>query len=130
MTTPVQTIQAIYDAFGRGDIPFILSQLDTNVVWEFEAPAVLSFGGIRRGTSETLGFFEGIAKDHDNPKLTITDIFADGDKVAAFGRYETDMKATGKHVSTPLAHFWTLSGGKVTRYVNYINTAAFVEASS
>jgi uncharacterized protein len=130
MSNPVQTIQAIYDAFGRGDIPFILDQLDPGVVWEFEAPAILSFGGIRRGPAEVVGFFEGIAAEHDNPKLAISDVFGDGGKVAAFGRYDATMKATGKAVSSPLAHFWTFRDGKVIRYVNYINTAAFVEAAA
>ena len=124
-----QTVHAIYEAFGRCDIPFILSQLDNDVVWELEAPDVLGFAGIRRGPAEVVGFFEGIAKEHASPKLTISDVFAGGDKVAAFGRYDVTMKATGKPVSTPLAHFWTFHNGKVTRYVCYLNTAAFVEAA-
>lgn len=128
-TNNIQTVRAIYDAFGRGDVPTILNQLSADVVWEFEAPSILSFGGIRKGPAEVVGFFEGIVKEHTNPQLAISDVFGDGDKVAAFGRYEATMTATGKHVSTPLAHFWTFHDGKVTRYVNYINTAAFVEAS-
>ena len=120
----------MYAAFGRGDIPFILSQLDDNVVWEVEAPATISFAGIRRGPSQVVGFFEGIVKDHNDPKLSISDVFADGDKVAAFGRYDVTMKSSGKPVSSPVAHFWTFRNGKVTRYVNYINTAAFVEAAA
>jgi ketosteroid isomerase-like protein len=121
----------MYDAFGRGDIPFIFSRLDSNVLWEFEAPPSLSFGGIRRGPGEAVGFFEGIGKDHADPRLTITDLFSDGaSKVAAFGRYDATVITTGKRVSTPLAHFWTFQDGKVIRYVNYINTAAFVEAAA
>jgi ketosteroid isomerase-like protein len=130
MPNPIETVQAIYAAFGRGDIPFILSQLDESVVWEFEAPASLGFSGIRRGPKEVVGFFEGIGNEHADPKVTISDVFGSGDKVAAFGRYDVTMKATGKPVSSPLAHFWTFHNGKVTRYVNYINSAAFVEASS
>src|SRR5882724_53359 len=113
LPNPTETIHAIYDAFGRGDIPFILGQLDANVVWEFEAAAVISFGGIRRGPAEVAGFFEGIAKDHVDPKLAISDVFADGDKVAAFGRYDATIKATGKRVSTPLAHCWTFHNGRI-----------------
>ena len=30
----VETVKAIYDAFGKGDVPFILSCLDENVGWE------------------------------------------------------------------------------------------------
>ena len=126
--TNLQTIRDMYAAFGRGDIPFILSKLDDDVVWESEGPAALSFSGMRRGPAETLGFFEGIAKDHENIQLDMPVIFGDGDLVAAFGRYRVTMKATGKPVDTPLAHFWTLSAGKIVRYVNYSNTAAYLDA--
>lgn len=31
---PIETVQQIYAAFGRGDVPFILSQLADDVEWE------------------------------------------------------------------------------------------------
>ncbi len=118
----------MYAAFGRGDVRATLAQLDSEVSWEFEAPAELSFGGMRRGPGEVTGFFEGIAKDHLDPKLEAQHYMTHGDNVAMFGRYEATLKANGKRVSTPLAHFWTFRDGKVVRYVNYINTAAFLPA--
>ena len=130
MSNNVQTIKAMYEAFGRGDIPFIMSHLDENVVWESEGPEIISFAGIHHGHAGALRFFQAIAKDHENIKLDMPVIFADGDHVAAFGRYSVTMKATGKPADTPLAHFWTFRNGKVTRYVNYSNTAAYVEALS
>jgi len=101
LPNPTETIHAIYDAFGRGDIPFILGQLDANVVWEFEAAAVISFGGIRRGPAEVAGFFEGIAKDHVDPKLAISDVFADGDKVAALAQIK-DVDRSSKKTAAVL----------------------------
>ena len=118
----------MYSAFGRGDVPFILSHLASGVSWEFEAPAILSFGGIHHGPVEAARFFEGIVKDHADPELQIETYVVQGEHVATFGRYSATLKTTGHRVSTPLAHFWTFANGKVTRFVNYINTAAFVEA--
>lgn len=128
MSNNLQTVRDMYAAFSSGDIAFVLSCLDENVVWESEGPASLSFSGIRRGVAAATGFFEAIGNDHDNIKLDMPVIFGDGDYVAAFGRYSVTMKATGKPVDTPLAHFWTFNNGKVTRYVNYSNTAGYLEA--
>lgn len=47
MSSNIQTIHALCEAFVRWDVPFLLSHLDDNVAWEVEAPAILSFGGIR-----------------------------------------------------------------------------------
>ena len=43
------TVQELYAAFGRGDIPAILAKLADDVVWESEGPAIVSFSGIRHG---------------------------------------------------------------------------------
>ena len=128
MSTLLSTVQEIYSDFDRGDVPAILARLADDVVWETEAPAIISFSGIRRGIGEVKGFFEGIANDHSNPQLNMTEFVASGDTVAAIGRYEATMKATGKKVNTPVGHYWKFRDGKVVRYVGFINSAAFVEA--
>jgi len=48
--------------------------------------------------------------------------------VAAFGRYQATMKATGKVADTPIAHYWKVRDNKVVRYVGFINSGAFEEA--
>lgn len=124
----VQTVQEMYAAFGRGDVSGILSRLAKDVVWEFEAPAVISFAGIRHGVVETVGFFEGIAKEHADPKLEMTEFFSSGEAVAVFGRYEATVLDTGKRVSTPVAHYFKFRDGKVARCVAILNSGSLVEA--
>jgi len=127
MTENVQIVKDMYAAFGRGDIPTILGKLADDVVWEFEGPSSIAFTGVRRGVAEASGFFAGIAHDHTDPHLEIQSFIGSGDEVAAFGRYAATMKATGKRVSSPIAHYWKFRDGKVARYVNLTDTAAFVE---
>ena len=127
MSNLVSTVQEIYSAFGRGDVPAILARLADDVVWETEGPAIISFTGTRHGIAETKGFFDAIGKDHLNPVLTMTDFVGSGDTVAAIGRYEATMKATGKRVNSPVAHYWKFRDGKVARYTGFLNTAAVVE---
>jgi len=123
----ISTVQEIYAAFGLSDLQAILSPLADDVVWETEGPAIISFTGARHGIAETKGFFEAIGKDHLNPVLTMTDYVGSADTVAAIGRYEVTLKATGKRVNSPVAHYWKFRDGKVARYTGFLDTAAVVE---
>jgi ketosteroid isomerase-like protein len=58
----------------------------------------------------------------------MTEFLASGDAVAVFGRYSATVRATGVRVDTPVGHYFKFRDGKIVRYVNLINTAAFVEA--
>jgi len=130
MSELVSTVKDMYAAFGRGDIDTILNHTTDDVDWQFEAPAALSWSGMRKGRAETMGFFEGIAAEHDTPVLVIDHYFSNGDSVATFGRYDATVKATGKRVSSPVAHYFQFRDGKVCRYVNIINSGAFLEAAA
>jgi ketosteroid isomerase-like protein len=121
-------VQDLYAAFGRGDVPAILSKLAADVVWESEGPAILSFTGIRHGITETVGFFEALGAEHSDPRLTIEEYVASGNAVMTLGRYTATIRATGKKFDSPIAHYWKFRDGKVVRYVGLVNTAAAVEA--
>jgi uncharacterized protein len=128
MADATATVQELYAAFSRGDLPAILAKLSDDVVWESEGPAVISSSGIRHGRAEAQGFFEGLAKDFNDHQLTITDYVASGDTVVTLGRYTATAKASGRKVDTPIAHYWKFRDGKVVRYVGFFNTAAAIEA--
>ncbi len=91
---------------------------------------MISWGGIRKGRDEAMGFFAGIAAEHGDPKLEMTEFLESSDAVAAFGRYEATVKATGVRVDTPVGHLFKFRDGKVVRYVNLVNTGALVDAMS
>ena len=118
----------MYAAFGRGDLPAILSHLTEDVSWESEGSDRLSFSGVRTGTGGATEFFTALATDFSDPKLAMTEFFERPDAVAAFGRYQVIVNATGKTVDTPVAHFFGFRDGKVCRYINLANTGAFLEA--
>jgi ketosteroid isomerase-like protein len=126
----IESVKEMYAAFKRGDPQAILEKLDPDVQWEFEAPSEISFAGIRKGPKEASGFFDGIEKDHKEPDLEMTEFLTSADAVAAFGRYRATMKATGKRVDSPVAHLFKFRDGKVVRYVNFLNTAAFVPTAA
>ena len=121
-------IQKLYADFGRGDIPAIIAALADDVVWTLEAPAIIPFAGARKGPSEVLGFFQALGGTQANMKLTTEQWVAQGDTVATLGRYSGTVTATGKSFDSPVAHFFTIRGGKITHFVDLGDTAAFADA--
>lgn len=127
-TKNIAFIQSLYDAFRRGDLPFILKNLSEDVKWTLEGPSVLPFAGKRTGVSQVQQFFEALASGETNQRLTIESLVAQGDQVAALGRYAATVTATGRSYDSPVAHFFTVRGGKVSRFVEVAETVAPAEA--
>ena len=111
----VETIKAMYEAFGRGDVETILGLLTDDVDWSTDAaiPSAPWYGS-RHGKEEVKGFFEGIAQA--GPVTDFTPLaFAsndDGD-VMVFIRYAFTANATGRSVAMNLHHYWRFRDGKV-----------------
>jgi hypothetical protein len=129
MSKPVEIVKEMYAAFGRGDVEGVMVHLADDVVWSAEGPPAMVFTGVRHGKRETLeGFFGGIAQEHGDPKLEMTEFVSEGESVAAFGRYEVTLKKSGERVDSP-GHLFKFRGGKVVHYTNLLNTAAFMGPS-
>ena len=122
----IETVQAIYKAFGRGDVPAILNQLDDAVEWETTVPVSdVPWLQARCGKTNIVGFFESLAR------LKITrfephTIFDGGDKVLVLITFEAT--ARGQSYSFPNnGHLWQFNAaGKVVKYVHVTDTAQMI----
>ncbi|HEX4772573.1 MAG TPA: nuclear transport factor 2 family protein [Bryobacteraceae bacterium] len=128
MSDLITKVKEFYAAFSRGDIDTILKNVADDVIWEYEAPPELLNSGIRHSRQEVAEYFSAIAGQTTDHHLEMTEFFVSGDAVAAFGRYQGTIKATGIRVDTPLAHYFKFRDGKVVRHVQLANTAAMLEA--
>jgi ketosteroid isomerase-like protein len=121
-------IRKVYAAFGRGDLQEILASLTDDIEWTLEGPSILPYAGKKKGVAEVTEFFNALSGTQSDMKLTTEDLIAQGDKVATLGRYAGTVKATGKKFDSPIAHFFTIRDGKISRFVDVGDTAAMVEA--
>jgi hypothetical protein len=122
----LQTVQAMYEAFGKGDIPAILQHMDPQVDWEYIAPSVaLPWLQRRRGPAGVGAFFEAL-QGLEFHTFTPTQFFEDGDTVAVLFDLEVTVKSTGKRiVEHDEVHVWHFGpGGKVVRFRHVLDTHA------
>jgi len=121
-------IQSLYDAFSRGDLPFILDRLTEDVEWTLEGPSIIPYAGKRKGIAQVKEFFEALVGTQTNMILTMGPLMAQGDQVSGLGRYAATVVATGRSFDTPVGHFFTVRDGKISRFVDLVDTAANADA--
>jgi uncharacterized protein len=121
-------IQSIYDAFQRGDLPFILARLTDDVNWSLEGPSIIPYAGKRKGIAQVKEFFEALASTQTSIKLTMEPLMAQGDQVSGLGRYAATVVATGRSFDSPVGHFFTVRDGKISGFEDLVDTAAMADA--
>ena len=130
------TVQGIYEAFGKGDVPAILDVLADDVEWEAWEDNSAVKAGVpwmvpRHGKQEVVRFFE-TAGQMEIVDLQVLNMMEGGNQVAVEFVLEADLPAFGGgHYRDEEMHLWTFNdGGKVARLRHYVDTAKHIAASA
>ena len=118
-------VQEAYAAFGRGDVQGILDRLDDGIVWQgvYGAGANVPMAGERRGKAAVAEFFKQVATHVNFSRFEPKDFIASGDTVVTLGHY-TAKTSANKEFDSDFAMVFTMRNGKVTKFQEFLNTAA------
>ncbi|HYI10683.1 MAG TPA: nuclear transport factor 2 family protein [Thermoanaerobaculia bacterium] len=133
MSEHVATVQSLYEAFGRGDVPAILEQLSDDVRWDEWASNEAQSAGVpwmhpRVGKEGALEFFSvvGAFQFHE---FQVRSLMAGGNQVVAEVIVDATVP-TGARFRDEELHLWTFDeSGKVARFRHYIDTAKHIAAA-
>lgn len=133
MATDIDRLKNAYQTWGdskgaRTDVWMDIVNDDFVLESVAEKPAGLEFAGNRTGPASIAGYFERLAEAWHMESYTIETIFGDGDRIAMFGRCTWTFKATGKTVTTPIAHLWHFRDGKAQSCLEIFDSATAAEA--
>ncbi len=124
------TVKALYDAFGKGDVPAVLGAFDPQIQWREAENFLYADGNPYIGPQAVAeGVFQRIVSDVENFAVLPEHFVEGGDTVVVEGRYRGKMKATGTPVDAQFAHVWQLRDGKVVRFQQYTDTKQWAEAA-
>ena len=133
MNNHAATVAEIYDAFGRGDIPAILSRLAEDVRWEEWDDNHAQNAGVpwlapRRGRDGAQEFFR-VVGGLQMQDFRVLKMLAGEDSVAAEVVLEFTA-SNGARLRDEEVHLWTFGDdGKVVRMRHYVDTAKHVAAA-
>ena len=122
----VHTVEAFYTALADGDLAAALARLGDSVVWH-EAPGMpyegaAPYHGAQDVAEHVLG---PITADVDQLTLTNHEVIALGTTVACLGTYHGTAKRSGRQLTLPYLHVWTVTDGRITEFRQFTDTAAY-----
>ena len=131
----IETVQQIYEAFGRGDIAAILEGLAEDVRWEEWSTGNsaqeqdVPYMRLRSGREAVGGFFQDIQEDFDMNSFSPLAFLEGDDRVAVLIEVDLTVKSTGKRLQDHEIHLWEFApDGKVASHRNFLDTAKAIEA--
>lgn len=125
----VEVVKGAYEAFGRRDIAGLLDMMTEDVDWQTPgSPDAIPYAGPRRGRKEVEGFFSKLAETEDITNFEPREFIAQGDKVVVLGNYKGRVLANSREFDLDWLHVFTVRGGKVSGFREFVDTAALADA--
>jgi hypothetical protein len=120
----IETIRSVYEAFGRGDIDFILSQVTDDVDWaSCPGSDVAPWHGIHRGQAEVPNFFKALGDSLQITEFTPLSFASNETDVMVVTHWAATAPATGKSAAMDIHHWWRFRDGKICFYRGTEDTA-------
>jgi ketosteroid isomerase-like protein len=125
LTDNAATVAKMYEAFGRGDIPFILRYIADDCQWIGGGGEYLPQGGVYTG-KEVMNFFIRLGGAVEFTSFNpVSNSNFNENEVIAFGNMTGVSKATGKPSSSDWVMHWKFNDeGKAVHFQEFFNTAA------
>lgn len=119
----IEATQALFTAFGAGDIPGILAYLNDDIRIEFYGPSnIIPYAGFYDGMDAARRFFETVLSSVDIHVFDAEEFLSDGDKVVVTGILHLTAKSTGRDIKSDFVHVITMKDGKWSKFRDFMNT--------
>jgi ketosteroid isomerase-like protein len=128
-TEPRDVVRRQYLASAAGDLEALRATLAPDVEWTEMAGFPLA-GTYRTPESVTANVMERLAADWTDWTAHDDTYVVDGENVVVLARYTAANKATGKPIDVRVAHHFTVRGGLIVRFEQFVDTANVRDAMS
>jgi ketosteroid isomerase-like protein len=116
-----EIVQGIYDSFASGDVAAVTGAFANDIAWT-EADGFPLAGTYIGAQAIVENVFMRLGEIGDNWGVVVDRFVADGDTVVADGKYTWNHKKSGDLCEVRMAHVWTLADGKVTSFLQHVDT--------
>jgi ketosteroid isomerase-like protein len=125
----LQTIEDVYEAFGRGDVATILEKVTDDVDWAADTTSTAApWYGQRTGKEAVAAFFAAVAGVTEVLEFTPLSFAASDSEVHTLVHYRARFTSTGREIDMNLHHFFRMTDGKIAYYRGSEDTAQTLAA--
>ena len=115
-TKNLETVQRIFEAFQRGDIPAVLDRFDANAEWIFPGDPEIPFAGSGRGHEIVSRHFKQVYSTIRPLAFEVTRLIADDEAVTALVHIRAQVHSTGKDYANDGAMVFIFANDVVRRF--------------
>lgn len=127
-TKPADVIRSFYAALAVGDVPAVLALLHDELAWT-ESPHFPYYSGTWHSPQEVLDkLLVPIARDWVGFSALAHEFISEGNRVVSLGTYTGTFRPTGRSMSAPFAHAWTVTERRIARFDMYVDSMAVLAA--
>ncbi len=128
--TNKESVQTLYDLFGKGNVPAILELVTDDIKWTCPVPAsILPYAQVYHGKKGVAEFFRLIYANKDFPGFEVRELIEEGEKVVALGHWDAKSKKTGNSYSGDWAMVFYFRDGKLYEHREYYDSYGEAMAS-
>ncbi len=125
----VKLVRDAFDAFGRGDIPFVLDCMTPDVRMGIVGRKEdLELFGIRDGKAGAQEFLRLLIEAQDIHTFIQDRFLGAEDKVLVWGHYSWTMRDSGVSAESSWLHEFTIRNGKIAEWLGHNDTAMLMDA--
>ena len=121
-SAPADVVRRHYLAGAAGDLAAMRATLAPDIEWTEMAGFPLA-GTYRTPEGVTSNVMEKLAEDWDGWNAHDDTYVVDGENVVVLARYTATNKNTGKPLAVRVAHHFTVRGGLIVRFEQFVDTA-------
>jgi ketosteroid isomerase-like protein len=115
-------VTKIFEAFGRGDVGYILDQLADDIRFVSHLDPIVPWAGEYSGKDDVARFFQALGSSVEVADHPVTALVAQGDTVVATGEVSFHVRETGRAGSSKWVYIWKLANGQVQSYDQFNDT--------
>jgi ketosteroid isomerase-like protein len=126
----LQTIHAIYTAFGKADVPAILTHVSGDAQFSFAGGSKdVPWHGPWRGHADIQRFFTALGEGVEFQTFEPLSFAEGSDAVAVRLHLVYKVRGSGRVVDEHQVHWWSLRDGKVVGLTHFEDTAQVIAAA-
>lgn len=126
----IATVRHFYDSLNNGSFGDLFARFAPNIDWR-ESAALVSPGGSTYTTPALVPeeVIHRMLAEWADIRVRVMRYVTEGNAVVALGLHSGVFRATGKRMSVPFAHVWTIENDQVVAFRQYVDGLVVQQAT-